>query len=317
MDEFVLIDKYFKPLSRGFGAALNLTDDAAIIKVPPGSELIITKDAVSEGLHFIGNENPALIARKLLRVNLSDLAAMGAKPLCYFLAVMLPANTPEAWIKGFVKGLSEDQKQFHIYLAGGDTISTHGIKSFSITALGTVIKGKALKRSGAKVGDIIYVSGTLGDSALGLLSLRAKRSNPELIQRYLLPQPRLALGQKLLGMANACMDISDGLVQDLGHICRASGIGATIYKDALPLSKPARKLIEKDKKLWDSVFSGGDDYELLFTVPKAKKYAIKKLSAALKLPLTKIGEITKGKDVKVLDRAGKTLEIKHKGFRHF
>jgi thiamine-monophosphate kinase len=313
MDEFFLIDTCFKPLAHNFPGSLNLTDDAAIIAVPPGHELVTTTDAISEGVHFIGNEDAALIAKKLLRVNLSDLAAMGAKPLCYVLTIMLPKNTKAAWVKRFARGLAEDQKLFRIHLAGGDTVSTRGTKSFSITAFGTVAKGKSLKRSSAKTGDSIYVSGTLGDSALGLRF----RNNAFLFKRYLLPEPRLALGQKLVGTANACMDISDGLVQDLGHICRASKAGAKLYRDKLPLSQAAQKLIKKDQKLWELVLGGGDDYELLFTVPASKKAALKKLSAALKLPLTEIGTITKGKEVKVLDENGKMLKLKRKGFQHF
>ncbi len=247
MDEFDLIEKYFKPLARGFPGSLNLTDDAAVFSIPAGCELVVTTDAISEGVHFIGDEAPELIARKLLRVNLSDLAAMGATPLCYFLAGMLPKTTEAHWVKRFAEGLAEDQKQFRINIAGGDTISTHGALSLSVTALGTVPKGKALRRSGAKPGDIIYVSGTLGDSALGLSchceqSSACKTQDPFLINRYLLPEPRIALGQKLIGIANACMDISDGLVQDLGHICKASGVGATIHRDKLPLSEAGAKI---------------------------------------------------------------------------
>ncbi|MDE3016066.1 MAG: thiamine-phosphate kinase [Pseudomonadota bacterium] len=351
MDEFDLIKAYFAPLAKGFSGGLNLADDAALIHVPSGSDLAVTTDAINRGVHFVGNEDPALIARKLLRVNLSDLAAMGATPLCYFLTLMLPPlSSPSPaggteggwnhWLKRFAEGLREDQSLFGIRLAGGDTSATKEGMSFSVTALGGVAAGRALRRSGARPGDAIYLSGTLGDGALGLLRRlrpgaspgRGSRANGErsparrrlagddalfLEQRYLLPQPRLELGQKLIGVASACMDVSDGLVQDLGHICEVSGVGATIQRDKLPLSDPARKLIEADKNLWDFVLGGGDDYELLFTAPPEKEMLIRGLSAELELPLTAIGNITEGAEVEVLDATGKSLIVAHKGFRHF
>jgi len=321
MDEFGLIKKYFGPLAADYSGSLALSDDAAIIDVPPGRELVITKDAISEGVHFIGSEDAALIAKKLLRVNLSDLAAMGAKPMCYFLAAMLPKDTEEAWVAQFARGLQEDQGRYAVYLAGGDTIATQGQLSFSITALGTVEKGRALRRSGAKPGDHIYVSGTIGDSALGLKSLRGGLSAmPEaqkyLEQCYLLPEPHIALGQRLYGIAGACMDVSDGLAQDLGHIAEASQVGAVIYRDHIPLSKAALALLAKNEALWSAILGGGDDYQLLFTVPAAKEKQLRTLSNDLELTLTCIGEIREGRGVAVLDGNKKPLAAA-KGFSHF
>lgn len=326
MNEFSLIDRYFKPLAASFPGSLHLSDDAAILSLPPGQELVVTKDAISQGVHFIGDEAPELIAKKLLRVNLSDLAAMGATPLCYFLAVMLPPHpnplpqagegsaegAGEGWLSRFTAGLAEDQTEFGIALAGGDTIATHGPPSFSITAVGTVPTGHALRRNGAKGGDSIYVSGTLGDSALGLHLLRHPRAggDPFLINRYLLPQPRLTLGQKLRGIASACMDISDGLVQDVGHICAASGVGAIIERNKLPLSSAARRIIETDNALWDAPLSGGDDYELLFTVPPNKQQIVPS-------DCTCIGVIKNSSGVSVLDDKGQLITLSQKGFRHF
>lgn len=323
MDEFDLIKTYFAPLAKGFPGSLNLADDAAIISPPPGAELVVTTDAINRGVHFIGDEDPALIARKLLRVNLSDLAAMGATPLCYFLALMLPKDTESHWIKRFSEGLHEDQALFGIYLAGGDTSATKEGMSFSATALGSVPQGRALKRSGARLGDAIYISGTLGDSALGLQLLQRNIHAPHdadrefLEERYLLPSPQLALGQKLVGIANTCMDVSDGLVQDLGHICAASGVGATINREKLLLSAPASKLIEANPALWDAALSGGDDYELLFTAPPEKELLVRDLSSELELSLTKIGEITEGEEVEVRDGQGRVVPVERKGFRHF
>ena len=307
MDEFSLIKTYFAPLAKGYSDSLNLTDDAAIIDVPPGFELVVTKDAISEGIHFIGNEEPKLIAQKLLRTNLSDLAAMGATPLVYFLALMLPKNTGEEWIKSFAEGLAHDQKQFNIHLSGGDTIATNGTLTFSITAMGLVPKGQSLRRSGAKVGDGIYVSGTLGDSALGLSSLRAQRSNPSdlyLINRYLLPEPRIALGEALRGIASSAMDISDGLLQDLNHICQTSKVGAILHSYLIPLSLAAKH----HPDALSAALSGGDDYELLVTIPKEK---------SAPAGLTQIGEIVEGETIDVFDENGKPLAIHRKGYRHF
>ncbi|MDX1975935.1 MAG: thiamine-phosphate kinase [Rickettsiales bacterium] len=323
MDEFALIKTYFSPLGVAYSGSLNLSDDAAVITPPPGCDLVVTKDAISEGVHFIGNEDPALIAKKLLRVNLSDLAAMGATPVAYFLAVILPRNTSVIFVERFAEGLNEDQTSYGIALAGGDTISTHGTLSFSLTALGSVATGRALKRSGARAGDLVYVSGTLGDSAIGLKLLQANldanllpQATDYLSKRYYLPEPRLALGQKLVGIASSCMDISDGLLQDLGHICTASQCGARIERAKLPLSTIVRSLVSSDEKLWDDVVAGGDDYELLFTVPADRQWQVEALSNELGLTLSHIGSITEGSDSAFLDEQGNVLP-KPKGFKHF
>lgn len=317
MDEFALIKKYFAPLAAGFGGSLALADDAALIDAPPGKQLIVTKDAISEGVHFLGNEDAALIARKLLRVNLSDLAAMGAEPLCYFLAVMLPPSTGEAWVRQFAQGLREDQEQYGIVLAGGDTTATRGALSLSLTALGTVEKNGALKRSGAKPGDAVYVSGPIGDAALGLRLLQGTLTAPPdvrayLEQRYLLPEPQLALGKKLRGIASACIDVSDGLLQDLGHICAASHVGAEVCRHLIPLSQPAREWITTDAGLWSAVLGGGDDYQLLFTVPPEKEAQLQ----ALSLPPARIGVVQDGQGVRLLDESGRVLPAVP-GFTHF
>lgn len=336
MDEFGLIKKYFAPLAKGFSGGLNLSDDAALIDTPKGQQMVITKDAICEGIHFIGDEAPALIAKKLLRVNLSDLAAKGATAHCYFLAIMLPKNTEEKWLEEFAAGLAEDQKEFSIHLAGGDTTATKGGKYFSLTAMGYVPEGSALLRSGAQYSDDIYVSGTLGDSALGLrclqgelpLSPRAKaerslrsldnaRDDSEfLIGRYFLPQPRLTLGQELRGIATSCMDISDGLMQDLGHLCSASNVGANIYQQNIPLSDAA-KTLQDTPNFWEQIVTGGDDYELLFTTPKTKANEIKDLAKKLDLPITRIGETNDSKQVYLLDGGDKEIEFTRKGYKHF
>ncbi len=308
------------PLAAKAKGALGLKDDAAVLAVPRGQELVITKDALTEGVHFIGDEPASLIARKLLRVNLSDLAAMGARPWGYFLALMLPKSAGKAWLAGFAEGLQQDQAEYGITLMGGDTTRTKGTLSLSLTALGLVPSGKALKRGGAKPGDGIYVSGTIADAALGLEVARGKGQADTrnfLLRRYRLPEPRLALGQALRGVATACMDVSDGLVQDLGHICKASHVGAEIYWEDVPLSDAARTVLGKMKTPHDIILAGGDDYELLFTAPL---FLGKKLNAIAKTtgtPVTLIGRVTKASEVKVLDAVKNEIVLKRSGWRHF
>ena len=311
MDEFSFIARLLSPLATEPGA-FGLTDDAAALQVPAGHELIVTKDALVQGVHFIGDEPPADIARKALRVNLSDIAAMGAKPYGYMLALMLPKSIDEAWLSAFAAGLKADQAElFGITLIGGDTTSTTGPFSLSVTMFGLVPTGKALRRSGAKPGDAIYVSGTIGDAAIGLIIARDITCNLKaetraaLCERYRLPQPRTALGQQLQGLATACMDISDGLMQDLSHICAASHVGAMIEWDRVPLSPAAT---ESKFAIPATVLAGGDDYELLFTAPANAK----------PLPgTTRIGTITDGTDVVVLDAQGEEIKLPYKGYKHF
>lgn len=322
MQEFTRIADYFAPLAKGFEGAFGLTDDAASIIPPEGKELIITKDAISAGVHFLGSEPPELIAKKLLRTNLSDLAAMGAEPYCYFLALMLPSDASDAWIRQFAQGLGEDQAHYGLHLAGGDSIHTMGLLSASITAIGTVPQGQALRRNGAREGDQIFVSGTLGDSALALSSIKGALQNMDsadtlwLKERYFLPQPRMELAKALRGRAHSCMDISDGLVQDLRHLCKASGVGALIHRQKLPLSQAAYRAIEKDDKWWRKIYSGGDDYELLFTLSHADAEDMQSLARELHLPLTYIGDITRDKDVLLHDEHGFDITPKIGGYSH-
>ncbi len=341
MDEFDLIKKYFTPLASD-KAALGLKDDAAIVKVPEGHELVVTKDAIVEGVHFIGDESPDLIARKLLRVNLSDLAAMGAKPYGYFLALMLPKTVNEDWIKAFASGLQGDQNEFGITLLGGDTVATGGALSMSITAMGFVPAGKALKRSGAKAGDDIYVTGTIGDAAIGLRIVsggtlppsalcaaspaKSSYSTPPrphanaeeyLIERYRLPQPRVKFGQLLQGIATSCIDISDGLMQDLGHIAECSNVGATIDWNKIPLSEAAKRILPEIPNHYEAIAAGGDDYELLFTTASSDAETLNKLAERSNVKITFIGKIQMDGDVKLLHDSGKEINLGKKGFKHF
>jgi len=326
-DEFTRIARFFAPLAAGFPGAYGLTDDAARLELEPGEAAIVTTDALVAGVHFIGDEAPALIARKALRVNLSDLAAKGARPLGYTLAAVLPSAIDDAWLADFVDGLAADQAEFGISLMGGDSVATPGPLTLSITALGAV-RGAMLRRAGARPGDRVWVSGTLGDAALGLAVLRGRgpglddAARAYLTDRYRLPRPRLALGRGLAGLATAGLDVSDGLVADLGHIAATSGVGALIERDRLPLSSAAAAAVAADPGAWAAVLGGGDDYELLFTVPQEKHDIMVKAASAAGTPVTIIGEIVAADqvpagEVVVRDRAGRVVTPASAGYRHF
>ena len=244
--EFELIERFFAPLAKDYPGALALADDAALIDLEPGFRLVVTTDVLVAGVHFPAADPPDLIARKLLRVNLSDLAAMGAEPLAYLLALALGKDTPSSWFEGFVGGLGTDYAEFAIPLVGGDTVATTGPVTLTLTALGKVAQGSALMRSAAKAGDAIFVSGCIGDGALGLMALegRAKELAPAhrdyAIDRYRLPRPRLTLGQRLVGLAHGVIDVPAGLIADLGHLCQTPRLGANLEAPSLPPSDPAR-----------------------------------------------------------------------------
>ncbi len=307
--EFGLIARHFRPLAAAAG--LDLADDAAVLAPPPGRELVLSADAMVAGVHCLPDDPPALIARKLLRCNLSDLAAMAATPLGYLLTIALPRRTPEAWVGEFASGLAEDQARFNIALFGGDTVSTPGPLSLSATVLGHVAPGQALRRAGAAAGDELWVTGTIGDGALGLLALRGAVDDPSghLVERYRLPRPRLGLA--LAGIASAGMDVSDGLIQDCGHLCRASGLAATIEAALVPLSEPARLAQRLTVCL-----TGGDDYELLLAVSPHRAQALSRVCAASDVSVTRIGRLAEGAGVVVRDVSGGVLEMPP-GWDHF
>jgi thiamine-monophosphate kinase len=321
-NEFDRIARYFAPLAQGFPGAFGLTDDAALIAPPPGRDLAVTTDTMVAGVHFLGDEAPGLIAAKLLRVNLSDLAAMGAIPMVYTLNVALPGAIDDDWLKRFADGLAADQRAFDISLAGGDTVSTPGPVTLTLTAMGSVETGKALRRSGARPGDIVYVSGTIGDGALGLKLLQGRLAGlsgeqaDELIGRYRLPRPRVGLGARLAGVASATIDISDGLAADLTHILDASGAGAEIEAATVPLSAPAAAALAGDAGLMETILTGGDDYELLFTVAPGYVGRVTALASDLALPLTPIGRITAGSGLRVTGADGEVMRLARRGWEH-
>lgn len=315
LGEFERIDRIFAPLSAGAPGAFGLTDDAAVLPPPPeGEAWAVTVDALVAGVHFLADDSPDLIARKALRCNLSDLAAMGAVPAGYTLALALPREMEGAvaWIESFAEGLGRDQAEFGVHLFGGDSVSTTEPLWVSITAFGGVPSNQPLRRSAAKPGDDLWVSGTLGDSALGLLVLRGQILRDEvteaLVDRYHLPQPRVRLGPALVGTAHAALDVSDGLVQDAGHIARRSGVAIEIDAPNLPLSPATIACIDSDPDLLHHVLVGGDDYELLFTAPPEAREAIQAIGADLDLRVTRIGSVRDGGvGVRVLDRHGEAL----------
>lgn len=311
--EFALIARYFRPLA-GAGA-LGLADDAAVISPPSGRDLVLTVDAMVGGVHFLPDDPPELVGRKLLRVNLSDLAAKGATPLGYLLTVSAPRDTPDAWFAAFARGLAQDQAEFAISLLGGDTTSTSGPVSLSLTAIGHVAPGAMVRRDGAHPGDGVWVTGTIGDGALGLAVARGKLADPTgfLLNRYRLPQPRVGLA--IAGIAAASMDISDGLVQDLGHLCRAGGVGAEIDAGALPLSNTARAASPD----WlTACLTGGDDYELLLAVPPPAEPALRQAAHAAGVPITRIGRFRAGNPtVTVRGPDGAPMQLATGGWSHF
>ena len=309
LGEFELIARLFAPLAKGAASAKDLRDDAAFLKVSPGCELVVTVDTVIAGVHFRLDDPPDLIARKALRVNLSDLAAKGAKPIGFLQALSLNNGITDAYLEKYARGLAADVAEFQCPLSGGDTTSGQGPLTISITAFGEVETGKGVLRSGAKPGDILFVTGTIGDGALGLACLMGSLPKSDaLIGRYQLPQPRLGL--PLSGLATASLDVSDGLVADVGHLCSASGVGAVIERAKIPLSADARAAVDRDKMWWEKILTGGDDYEVAFTVPSSRVAEVKRLNA------TAIGTITNGSSVQVIDEAGQPLTLAATGYRH-
>ena len=323
--EFELIARYFAPLAADAPGALGLRDDAFAFTPPTGMDLVLTTDAATAGLHFLRSDPPDLVARKLLRVNLSDLAGKGARPLGYLMTTAFDDAIDEAWIAKFAEGLAQDQAEYGIALWGGDTTATPGPLALTATLIGSVPAGRALRRGGARPGDRILVTGTIGDGIFGLAAHRgeltdlAAPARHALAQRYVLPQPRVALGAALAeqGLAHAGMDISDGLAGDLAHICEASGCGATVENASVPVSDPVAELVAENPALIASALTGGDDYELLLAVPPSNVAAAREAARKTGTPLADIGAFTHTPAVQFIDRDGQPLALPSLGFTHF
>ena len=323
MTEFDLIARYFtRPPKR---AALGVGDDCALISPTPGMQLAISSDMLAEGRHFFGDVSPYSLGHKALAVNLSDLAACGAAPIAFTLALALP-SIDEAWLQAFSSGMWALARAHGCDLIGGDT--TRGPLNICITALGEVPRGQALLRSGAQVGDDIYVSGTLGDARLALEALQGKINlPPEILAQTRLrleqPTPRVALGTALRGIATAAIDISDGLAGDLGHIVKASGVGAQLDAELTINLIAARAHISwsiglfDTQKLFDTVFSGGDDYELAFTAPPAARQSVQAAAASSHTAVTRIGVIQTEPGLRLVDGAGQLINRQFASFDHF
>jgi thiamine-monophosphate kinase len=322
-----LIARYFKPLATHPGA-FGLVDDAAAIAPPKGCDIVLKTDGIVGGVHFFPDDPPETIARKALRVNLSDLAAKGARPLGFLVTLALPADIGDAWLKRFARGLGADAKRYGCPLFGGDTDRTPGPITISIAAFGAVPHGKMVLRSAAKAGERVLVTGTIGDAALGLLLRKdpgkagqwglAPRAERHLAQRYLMPQPRNAIADALRTHASAAMDVSDGLVGDLTKLCKASGVSAEIDIARVPLSPAARKAVEAEPASIETALTGGDDYEVLLTMPPRRVAAFRKAASAAGVVVTEIGTIVRGVAApRFFDSHGKPLAFARPSFSHF
>lgn len=328
LNEFSLIQKYFASLghSQGqgesSGVALGVGDDAAILDIPQGEQLVVTVDTLVAGVHFPLNASPGDIAHRALRVNLSDIAAMGAQPRWFTLALTLP-KAEKHWLQQFSQALSEDAALFNCALVGGDT--TSGPLSITIQVFGSVPKGKAIIRSGAKAGDSIYVTGSLGEGAAALILFDDSADIADrvgqvkqdlLLKRFYRPEPRLSEGLRLRNLASAALDISDGLLADLGHIAESSGLGAEVHFGQLPVA-PWLKTLAEPTLVTKWALSGGDDYELCFTVPQDNCPAVETLIDQGELSACCIGQMTTGSGVRCFDKQGNLVELETKGYQHF
>ncbi|MBC7577631.1 MAG: thiamine-phosphate kinase [Tardiphaga sp.] len=320
-----IISSYFKPLATDPGA-FGLTDDAAVLKAD-GHDIVINTDAIVEGVHFLATDPADSVARKALRVNLSDLAAKGAVPAGFLLTLALREADPD-WLAAFARGLGEDIALYGCPLLGGDTVSTPGPLMISVTAFGRVPVGRMVRRFGAAIGDRVVVSGTIGDAALGLNFLTggaAKAalgselsSAAALITRYRFPQPRSTLAQCLRDHASAAMDVSDGLAGDLAKLCAVSGVSAQIEIDAVPLSAPVRLLLERGIVDPEAIVAGGDDYEILCTVPVVAWDAFRSDAQQAGVDVTVIGEIVEGTEPpRFVDARGKAILLARTSYSHF
>lgn len=327
MDELTIIDRFFRPLSSGLAGAFGLTDDAASLTPPAGQDLVVTADMIVAGVHFLPNDPPDAVAHKALAVNLSDLAAKGADPLAYLLSLAVTDVVDEAWLGAFASGLEALQRASGCCLAGGDTVRARHELTIAITAIGQVPEGRMLRRSTARVGDRLLVSGTIGDAALGLRLAERRclaadwglgaRQAETLMDRYRRPRPRTALAPILRDHAHAAIDISDGLVLDLDRMCRAAGVTAVVDSGSVALSPEARAALQSHPDLLQMILTGGDDYEVLAAVPPQSVAAFVRAAAGHGITATDIGAVQEGEGAaRVLGPDGAELILPVRGFLH-
>ncbi|MDA7948296.1 MAG: thiamine-phosphate kinase [Hyphomicrobiaceae bacterium] len=322
-----IIERYFAPLAADTPGAFNLTDDAGLINPPDGMDIVMTTDVIVSGVHFLDQTTPEDVAYKALAVNVSDLCAKGAEPAVYLLSLSLPGNPDPAWLGGLRHGLAEAQDTFGCTLLGGDTVATPGPVTLSITAAGFVPEGRMVHRDGAGEGDTVYVTGTIGDAVLGLKLFQPPDIAPEglsdaqrdfLRNRYLRPRPRLASIEPVRLHTSASMDVSDGLVGDFVKLCRASSVGGIIEADKVPLSDAATLWVEKDSDILEELLSGGDDYEILQTVPETAAAAFEDDCRRAGVDVTAIGRIVAADEgVRVRDGQGNEIAMSRKSYAHF
>jgi thiamine-monophosphate kinase len=318
VNEFEIIREYFarQPVRRT-DVVLGIGDDAALLAVPPDQELVVSTDMLIAGVHFPAGTDPMSIGHKSLAVNLSDLAAMGATPAWFTLNLSLPQADPD-WLEGFCKGMFDLARSFDLALVGGDT--THGPLTIGIQIMGFSPRGQALRRSGARPGERIYVTGLLGEAALGLRLVQGRLDLPEefhanVAQQLSRPMPRVPAGIRLRGLASACIDISDGLLADLGHILEASGVGARIHLDRLPVS-PAYDAVFQQVG-WDAALAGGDDYELCFTMPAERELAFRNAATRFGVSCSYIGDIEAEPGLRIVEKGGQPYTPAQRGYDHF
>ena len=324
VDEFDWIDRHLRPLAGDAPEALALADDAAVIPARPGFDLVVSKDAIVEGVHFLASDPLDLVARKLLRVNLSDLAAKGAEPYGYFLAVAWPPGFGWSARRAFVEGLGQDQRRFGLKLFGGDTVSTPGPLTASVTIMGWVPAGAMVRRAGARVGDVVLVTGAIGDGGLGLRAARGEGlglpmdDQARLKARYQTPEPRLDLGEALRRWAHAAADVSDGMIADAGRIASASAVRVTLDIDRMPISAAAGAWLamqpDRDAARL-ALAAAGDDYEILCTAPPPAVAPLKAAAEALGFAMTEIGIVSAGEGVEVTSQ-GRVVAVNRSGWRH-
>lgn len=318
MNEFEIIRQYFarQPVTRS-DVVLGIGDDAALLAVPADQELVVSTDMLVAGVHFPAGTDAVSVGHKSLAVNLSDLAAMGATPAWFTLNISLPEADPE-WLEGFCQGLFGLARAHNLALVGGDT--THGPLTIGIQIMGLAPRGQALRRSGARAGERIYVTGLLGEAALGLRVAQGQLDLPaeyraNVLQQLSRPMPRVQAGIGLRGLASACIDISDGLLADLGHILEASGVGACIHLDRLPLSPAYDAALSQVG--WEAALAGGDDYELCFTVPPEHEPAFRKASTRFGVSCSYIGDIEAPPGLRILNKNGQPYAAAQSGYDHF
>ncbi len=316
IDEFGFIAEILRPLATS-RAARGLAADTAVLTPPAGAELVLTKDLMAAGRHYHPDDDPALVARKLLRVNLSDLAAAGAEPLGFLLGIAAAGPLSRSRLARFAEGLREDAVRFACPLIGGDTISRTGAEVFSLTAIGHAPASRALSRAGARPGDGLYLTGCVGDAALGLLARQGGvAGHPLWEERLALPQPRLAFAAAARDLIHAAVDISDGLAADAGHMAEASGCRLVIAVDALPLSQPTRALVAREPRYLKTVLTGGDDYELLIAAPGGAEAALVAIAERTDTPLAAVGHVEEGAGVAFAGLAERGLDLDAAGFTH-